>query len=208
MRRDRARDAASECDLGARRPSQVTSWSSAMALDHDREAVAARRPELEAVALGPRRVRTPRPARGSTGAPRGLRHSSSISIERAEPRRAPSSSGCSTAPSASRFAVDEAGIEAAGAELRRVAERAAGRRDWSSGRRRASPRAPPQSRSRASSRRRAMGDHLGDHRIVERRHRVALPRRRCRCGSPPRRETASAQSLPVDGRKPFSGSSA
>src|SRR3954469_20029599 len=67
MRRDEARDAASECDLGAGgRPGDA--YVVAMALDHDREAVAARRPELEAVALGPRRVkplgrRDARPAR-------------------------------------------------------------------------------------------------------------------------------------------------
>ena len=67
MRRDEARDAASECDLGpGGRPGDA--HVVAMALDHDREAVAARRPELEAVALGPRRVqplgrREARPAR-------------------------------------------------------------------------------------------------------------------------------------------------
>src|SRR5215217_2593075 len=67
MRRAEARDAASECDLGALgRPGDV--HVVAMALDHDREAVAARRAELKAVALGPRRVkplgrREARPAR-------------------------------------------------------------------------------------------------------------------------------------------------
>ena len=86
---------------------------------------------------------------------------------------APSLVRGSTLRQRGEIAVDEAGVEFSGAELRRAAERREESRIAARARRRWCRSSASASRSSASSRVGAVRDHLGDHRIVERRHLAA-----------------------------------
>ena len=95
-------------------------------------------------------------------------------LERQQTRPAPNAAAAWSAAATKRakMAVDEAGVEASRPKLRPNGKAPRERPDWCAGRRPRFRASAAASRSSAASRRRRMRDHLGDHRIVERRDRA------------------------------------